>query len=551
QIANLKDETRRVIVRKKKLSSQGRELFPKAELIGIDDRTEGLVALCSGGAEFLMIEARPLQWHLLQPPRECLQVNLNVLSLDLPPNELGIGSSLEASVVANVLRDEIDAMVADGSYKVALKDWAYFSIGYLDLIYRENSAQRATRVSYTLVVVLLLLLIALCRFVVLTRRSQQAALAADEAKTQFLANMSHEIRTPLNGILGLSEILLRSPLDDEQNKLLKMLRSSGKNLLSIVNDVLDLARVAREQILLQPEVMNLNELIEDSLRPFAVTAREKHLTFGDTGLEQIPDSVLADPVRLRQIIVNLVANAIKFTDEGSVRVCLGYDGSQFLLSVADTGIGISDAGKEHLFEKFFQADSSISRRFGGTGLGLSIVHELIASMGGTIEVESILGKGSTFKVAIPIQTVQVAPKAAEEIPVEPRQSSTANILVVEDNMVNQLVVQSLLEMMGYHVALASDGVEGVAAWKNSHFDAILMDSHMPNMDGALATSEIRKQESSARRIPIIALTASAMESEKERCFAAGMDDFLSKPIQAEELNRVLSHWLSLNSVSNS
>ena len=551
QRPSLKDETGRVVVRKRMMTGQGPELFPNAKLIAINDRNEGLVALCSGGAELLLIEARPLQWNLLHTPAECLQVDLHIQGLDLPANELGIGSSVEAAVVANLLRDEIDIMLSDGSSKAILKDWAYFSSGDVELIHKENSAQRSTRISFALVLVLFALLVALCRFLVLIRRSQQAALAADEAKTQFLANMSHEIRTPLNGILGLSDVLLRSPLDEQQNKLLTMLRSSGKNLLCIVNDVLDLARVAGGQFQLQSEVMILNELIEDSLRPFAVTAKEKHLEFGVTGLQQIPDYVLADPVRLRQIIVNLVANAIKFTDHGSVRICLAYEGSQLLLCVSDTGIGISDAGKLHLFEKFFQADSSISRRFGGTGLGLSIVRELITAMGGTIEVESTLGKGSAFRVAIPIQVVQAAPKPAADLPIEPKPFAMARILVVEDNMVNQFVAQSLLEMMGYQVSLASDGVEGLAAWKNGDFDAILMDSHMPNMDGAQATAEIRKQESSGRRIPIIALTASAMESEKERCFAAGMDDFLSKPIQTQELNRVLSHWLSHNSVSNS
>ncbi len=551
QRPSLKEETGQVSVPMSRLKGQGPELFPKARLTGFNNRKEGLVALCSGVAELLMIEARPLQWNLLRPPIECLNAQLDVLGLDLPPRELGIGYLLESKVVANVLRDEIDAIVADGTYKTVLKDWAYFSSGDVDLVYKENAAKRAIQLSFGLVAVLFLLLMALCRFVVLIRRSQQAALAADEAKTQFLANMSHEIRTPLNGILGLSEVLLRSPLDAEQNKLVAMLRSSGKNLLCIVNDVLDLARLSRGQFQLQPEVMILSELIEDSLRPFSVTAREKHLEFSVTGLQQIPDYVLADPVRLRQILVNLIANAIKFTDEGSVRVSLSYDGSQLLLSVADTGIGISDSGKEHLFEKFFQADSSISRRFGGTGLGLSIVHELITSMGGTIEVESTLGKGSIFKVAIPIQIVQAAPKPVEEILIEAKPAASARILVVEDNKVNQLVARSLLEMMGYQVTLACDGAEGVAAWKKLHFDAILMDSHMPNMDGVQATVEIRKQESTGSRIPIIALTASAMASEKERCFSAGMDDFLSKPIQTQELNRVLSHWLKPNPVANS
>ena len=548
---SLKEETRRVVIRKRMMSNLGPQLFPKAQLVGIDDRVDSLIALCSGNAEFMLIEARPLQANLLRPPAACLQADLHIVGLDMPPRELGIGSSLEAAEVANVLRDEIDAMLADGSYRAVLKDWTYFSSGEVDLIFRENSAKRATAVSIALAVGLLILLVALARFVVLIRRSQQAALAADEAKTQFLANMSHEIRTPLNGILGVSAILLRSPLDTEQSKLVGMLRSSGKNLLSIVNDVLDLARVASGQIQLQPEVMLLNELIEDALGPLAIAAQNKGLGFQVTGLAQMPDSVFGDPVRLRQIFVNLVGNAIKFTNEGSVQVSLAYDESAFRLNVTDTGIGISDSGKQRLFEKFFQADSSISRRFGGTGLGLSIVKELVTAMNGTIEVESSLNVGSTFKVLIPIHTVgktqnlDVAPEP------EARLDSKFNVLVVEDNQVNQIVVQSLLEMMGYQVSIASDGVEGVAAWKSGAFDVILMDSHMPNMDGAQATIEIRRQESGGSRIPIIALTASAMANEKERCISAGMDDFLSKPIQAEELNRVLHLWLSQEPVANS
>ncbi len=551
QRPQLNEETRRVLMRKTLQATLGRQLFPKAHFMDMEGRREGIVALCSGAAELLLMEARPLQANLLQPPAECIQTELQITGLDLPPRELGIGSSLEARAVANLLRDEIDLIIDDGSYKSVLKDWAYFAGGDVDLIYRENSARSATRTSVALVAVLLVLVIALCWFVVLMRRSQQEALAANEAKTQFLANMSHEIRTPLNGILGLSEVLLRSPLDEDQNKLVTILRSSGKNLLCIVNDVLDLARAVHGQFQLQPEAIILNELIEDSLRPFAIAAKEKRLEFQVAGLHQVPGHVMADPVRLRQIVVNLVGNAIKFTDNGSIRIQLAFETSQLMLSVSDTGIGISDSGKQHLFEKFFQADSSISRRFGGTGLGLSIVHDLISSMGGTIEVESTLGKGSTFKASIPIQLLTTATKAPRKIPVDPLPPAAAHILVVEDNKVNQLVAQSLLEMMGHHVTLACDGAEGVAAWKTGSFDAILMDSHMPNMDGAQATAEIRKMELPESRIPIIALTASVMGSEKERCFAAGMDDFLSKPIQVTDLNRVLNHWLSQNSVPNS
>lgn len=547
---SLKEETRRIVVRKRMLTELGPQLFPKAQLLAIDGRVESLIALCSGRAEFLLIEARPLQANLLQPPAECLQANLHILGLDLPPRELGIGSSLEAAAVASVLREEIDSIMADGSYKSVLKDWTYFSSGEVDLIFRENSAKRATSVSLALASVLLILLAALCRFVVLMRRSQQAALAADEAKTQFLANMSHEIRTPLNGILGISEILLKSPLDVEQSKLVAMLRSSGKNLLCIVNDVLDLARVASGQIQVQPEVMMLKEMIQDALGPLTVEAQKKGLEFHVTGLDPMPDSVVCDPVRLKQILVNLAGNAIKFTHEGSVRVCFLHEEGAIRISVSDTGIGISDSGKQHLFEKFFQADSSISRRFGGTGLGLAIVKELIASMNGSIEVESVINVGSTFRVSIPVQIVDKSRNLEVEPELEPKPDCKFRVLVVEDNLVNQIVVRSLLETMGYQVSIASDGEEGVASWSSGAFDVILMDLHMPKMDGVQATIEIRKQEAVGKRIPIIALTASAMANEKERCIAAGMDDFLAKPIQGAELNRVLQHWLSGECVAN-
>jgi signal transduction histidine kinase/CheY-like chemotaxis protein len=476
--------------------------------------------------------------------------------IDIPVLELGIGSTPQASAVANRLRDEIDAMLSDGTAQPILKRWAFFSHAEMEIIHNAAVAHRQKTTSMGLALLLAIALLMVSVLYVRMRSANRKANAANEAKTQFLANMSHEIRTPLNGILGLAEVLSKSSLPQQDQDLVRTIRSSGKNLLCIVNDVLDLAAVARGRIELKPEAICVKSFVEEACLPFVISAREKKIGWKLEGLETLPEQILADAGRLRQVLVNLVGNAIKFTDVGSVSVRFAQVEAEglkpgepmFSIAITDSGIGISAEAQERLFEKFYQADASISRRFGGTGLGLSITKEIVNAMGGSIAVESEPGKSSCFWVQLPLLAVQRAVTAPSESPEPTALALQGKILLVEDNEVNRIVACSLLEMCGHTVTVACDGVQGVEIWSQGEFDLILMDCQMPRMDGYQAARVIREREGGRRRIPILALTASAMANEREECRAAGMDDFLSKPIQPKELQRLVQRALAQNRI---
>jgi signal transduction histidine kinase/CheY-like chemotaxis protein len=540
----------RIVMRASRLSEPLRDFFPGSELMVRPEREAALLAVCAGEADALLMESRPLQALLLNRPPGCLGHKLSVSGTAIPPQELGFGSTPQAEPVAKLLRREVDAMIAEGELGMRLKDWTYFSSGEMELIYREAAANEANQLSLVLIVLLLVLSMALSWLFLQARRAQQAAIAANQAKTQFLANISHEIRTPLNGILGLSEVLSRSSLDDKQRDLLGNLKTSGGNLLAIVNDVLDLAQVARGQFNLKPRPIDVAALLADAAVPFLLAARDKHLEFGITGLDGLPRGIHADPVRLRQIFMNLVGNAIKFTDSGAVRVRVSASdcvvgtevGCQLEIVVSDTGIGMTPEARDCLFEKFFQADSSISRRFGGTGLGLSIVKEIVDAMDGLITVQSAPGVGSTFRVWLRAPLVGLPADPPQVVADNQGLAVGTRVLVAEDNRINTVVVGSLLEKAGCTVHYATDGQQAVTCWSEGDFDLVLMDCQMPNMDGYQATAEIRRREAGVRRTPIIAVTASAMSGDRDRCLDAGMDDFLSKPIDPEDLDRVIRFW---------
>lgn len=524
-----------------------RDEFPNAHFLLKPNRTEALIALCSGKADALFIEDRPLQAMLVDRPRECEGLALSVQGTHLPISTLGIGAPARNAHVANLLRAEIDKLVDEGYTQQLLKHWAYYAAGDIDLLHREAMAGRATQTTQELVIVLVIVMAGLILMVLRARQAQHAAMTANRAKTQFLANISHEIRTPLNGILGLAEVLSNSSLEPRQREMVGTLQRSGRNLLAIVNDVLDLARVARGQFDLKPEPVQLRELFMQVSSGFAMTAATKQLRYVLRGVELLPEWAMADPVRLRQIFMNLVGNAIKFTDRGEVVVELSYRWAagrhHIRLDVRDTGIGISEEGQRRLFEKFYQADSTVSRRFGGTGLGLSIVKEIVEAMDGTIRVESKHGLGSVFEVEFALTPFD-APEPGEEPTTTNVYVPTGKlrILVVEDNDVNRIVVQEFLEMDGHEVDCARDGIEGVEAWQRKQYDLILMDCQMPNLDGFEATAQIRRAENGKQHIPIIALTASAMEGERQHCLASGMDDFLAKPVAATDLFAMVRQW---------
>jgi CheY-like chemotaxis protein len=357
-------------------------------------------------------------------------------------------------------------------------------------------------------------------------------------KSQFLANMSHEIRTPLNGVLAMADVMARDELGTRQRERLGVIRESGELLLSVINDVLDLSKIEAGRLELATCDFSLDEMAEGAVSAFQVMAHGKGLRFGIAVDPGAAGWWRGDPDRIRQVLSNLVSNAIKFTVEGAVavRFSLGPTGG-LRLTVSDTGIGIAQDKLPTLFEKFIQADNSTTRRFGGTGLGLAICRELSQLMGGQVTARSIEGEGSTFVVDLPLAR-GAAPRAAEPAGVaEPHDQRRLRILAAEDNATNQKVLQAVMEPLDVHLQIVPDGREAVDAWRGGGFDLILMDIQMPVMDGVEAAKAIRAAELSERlpRTPILALTANALVHQVEAYLAAGMDGHVSKPIELKRL----------------
>ena len=385
------------------------------------------------------------------------------------------------------------------------------------------------------------------------------AQAASQSKSEFLANMSHELRTPMNGILGMLEVALDSSLTAVQRDEIETAQRSAQVLLALLNDILDLSKIEAGKMTLERITLDPRFLIEDIVKAQAGTARQKGLLLSSSVNAAVPARVLGDPTRLRQVLSNLVNNAIKFTERGLITVALdavpvapgrvrGRSMVELHFMVRDTGVGIAADKQARIFEKFTQADGSVTRRYGGTGLGLTITRRLVEAFGGTINVESEVGRGTTFNFHFPVETANIVPMAAAAEGGERQLGGftdprTRRILVVEDNAVNQKVVTAMLSKRGYAFDLAGNGAIAIAKLAETRYDAVLMDVQMPVMDGIEATRQIR-QDARWRDLPIIAMTAHAMQGDKERCFEAGMNDYVAKPIQAQALFRILEQALS-------
>jgi signal transduction histidine kinase/CheY-like chemotaxis protein len=370
---------------------------------------------------------------------------------------------------------------------------------------------------------------------------KEKAEAASAAKSQFLANMSHEIRTPMNGILGMTELAMQAESPEEQNECLSTIRSSGDALLTILNDLLDLSKIEAGKFEIELAPFSIRELIKDAGKVFAFRMKEKRLRFESSVGELLPDSLIGDVLRLRQILLNLLGNAVKFTPAGSISLTAGgdVDGDMvnLRLMVRDSGIGIPAEKQSQIFEAFRQADDSTAKNYGGTGLGLSICVKLVALMGGKINVDSEVANGSTFSIVL---SLKIAPppiqRALNPVELEPKNVGRLNILLAEDNAVNQTLAVKLLKKQGHQVTVAANGRLAVEEFERGGFDLILMDVQMPEMDGLEATSEIRRiEQKKGTRIPIIAMTAQTMKGDRDNCFAAGMDSFVSKPVRLPEL----------------
>ena len=374
-------------------------------------------------------------------------------------------------------------------------------------------------------------------------QAKEEAEAATRAKSAFLATMSHEIRTPLNGVLGMAQAMGRDELSTRQKERLDVIRQSGEALLAILNDVLDLSKIEAGKLELEATDFDVAELARAAHATFAATAQAKGLAF-ELSVDRAAKGVyVGDTVRVRQILYNLVSNALKFTEQGHVKVTVGRQRRALTLTVCDSGIGIAPDKLASLFQKFEQADASTTRRYGGTGLGLAICRDLAEMMGGSIRAESTPGGGATFTVELPLRKVaRTAPRRmvrrGKGMPPLPAPGGRAlRVLAAEDNSMNQLVLKTLLAQVGVEPVIVADGRAAVAAWESEPWDLILMDVQMPEMDGPTATAIIRAREAGEGRgrTPIVALTANAMDHQVSEYRAAGMDDFVAKPIEAGRL----------------
>ncbi|MBN2866673.1 MAG: response regulator [Thiotrichales bacterium] len=382
--------------------------------------------------------------------------------------------------------------------------------------------------------------------------AKNRALESSKMKSEFLANMSHEVRTPMNGIIGMTALLKETPLNEQQADWLNTVSSSANALLALLNDILDFSKIEAGKLQLDPKAFELEPLIQSIVKSIEPKAAEKNLSLAVHIEKRLPEWIISDDMRIRQILLNILGNAIKFTHTGAIQLFVTSSGEHndyLKISVQDTGIGIPEFAKQKLFQAFSQVDGSTTRLYGGTGLGLTISQQLATLLGGEMGFESQEGTGSTFWF-----TLKLTPTSPAENPIEPQplakpstsdslaQTDPIKILLVEDNLVNQKLAIALLNRLHYDADIAENGAIALEKLINGHYDLVLMDCQMPVKDGYQTTQELRKWDSALSKTPVIAMTANAMQGDEEKCYAAGMDDYIPKPINPKVLAEKLAFW---------
>jgi len=538
-----RDRKRMAIVDRVSTKSLVVRTFPNMDLVLTPTRLDSLEAMCLGRADLAFMDTRVLEEALLNRPESCRTTEFQVKPLPDLTDPMTIFARSETAEVAEVLRNRIDELLSDGTVLNAAEKW--FSLSSSEVRQVARLQERNLQLKW-MAGVCVVMGVAIGLLAWLIRNLRLARSGADRSRqlqAEFLANVSHEIRTPMNGVLGTADLMLDTVDDPELREQIETIRESAYGQLELLNQILDQSKIDSGVLLLETTPFSLRRLVEQVEKTFQPAAQRKGIRLRTDVPPDLPEMVLGDGLRIRQVLTNLVNNAVKFTAEGGVDVVIRAESAAGTTTVSfvvsDTGIGIPKAVHGTIFEKFRQVDSSTTRRYGGTGLGLSISRQLVRLMGGDLSIESEVGKGSCFRFSIALASARHSAKP--RVPAGKAVTlSGLTVLVVEDNAVNQRVARSLLERLGAKVVLAGNGLEAVAICQEREFDVVLMDCHMPEMDGYAATMAIRRLAGAICRVPIVALTAGVSGEERRKAIQAGMDGFLSKPVNRDELAATLA-----------
>jgi signal transduction histidine kinase/CheY-like chemotaxis protein len=524
--------------------AMAQRLFPKSTIVAMPSRRAVVGAVCSGESELAFLDTRTVETMLLDRPVACRSTTLGIKPMPSMTDPLSLFARKDLASLADLLRDEIDGMISDGSVLAFAERW--FSFSSTDVRQVLRLQEQASRLRW-LVGICVGMGIVIGLLVWLIGNLRDARVAADRARSlqaEFLANVSHEIRTPMNGVLGTADLLLDTVEDRDVREQIETIRESAYSQLELLNQILDQSKIDSGVLLLETTPFSLRRLVEQVEKTFESAARRKGISINVRLPADLPPLVQGDGLRIRQVLTNLVNNAVKFTADGSIEISLGcveFEGNLSVwFAVRDTGIGIPKTQQASIFEKFRQVDASTTRRYGGTGLGLSISRQLARLMGGDLTVESAPGVGSEFRFNVIVAPSHVTERAKALPAAPPASLEGLAVLVVEDNLVNQRVAQALLKRLGVNVDVASNGREALAKCRTGSYDVVLMDCHMPEMDGYESTVEIRKLGGLIASVPIIALTAGVSGEERKKAFHCGMDGFLAKPVNREELVSTLA-----------